>query len=395
MVEHSSPHPDTVVVPGIEAPSTVACLRSLGPRGVRTVVVSEDETTPGFASRYCDETVIAPDPADDLEGYGELLLDLAHRPSVRTIIPVREPDVYLLAKHKDAFAEHVGTPWPDFDRLQTVQDRKRLFEVAREAGIGVPETRPLTEWNDWDREAVIKSRYTIVVSDDEPGASYPSVRYHRPGASPDAETVIEEMGHEPLVQEYMSDPAEYGFFALFDHGSPVTTFQHRQIRGYKYSGGPSAFRESVDIPALEDAGLRLLERLDWHGLAMVEFKRHDGEFKLMEINPRFWSSLPFSVAAGADFPYQYYRLSTGQPVEDQPYDVGTAGHLLRGEVGYLYSLLAHESPLAERPAPVRSAGTVLASIARYPRFDYLSLDDPGPFVSDVRQTIDQSIRRRL
>ncbi|WP_418280455.1 ATP-grasp domain-containing protein [Halorubrum sp. DTA98] len=395
MVESSKRRPDAVVVPGIEAPSTVACLRSLGPRDVRTIVVSEDETTPGFASRYCDETVLAPDPADDLEGYGDLLLDLAHRPAVRTIVPVREPDVYLLAKHKDAFAEHVGTPWPDFDQLRTVQDRKRLFDVAREVGVGVPETRLLNEWDDWDREAVIKSRYTIVVSDDDDGASYPTVRYHTPGEAPDAETVIEEMGHEPLVQEYMSDPAEYAFFALFDHGSPVATFQHRQIRGYKYSGGPSAFREAVDIPDLEDAGLRLLDRLDWHGLAMVEFKRHDGEFKLMEINPRFWSSLPFSVAAGVDFPYQYHRLSTGEPVEDQSYDVGAAGHLLRGEVGYLYSLLTHDSPLAERPDAVRSAGTVLASIAMHPRFDYLTRDDPRPFVRDVRRTIGLGVQRRV
>lgn len=395
MAESSRRPPDAVVVPGIEAPSTVACLRSLGRRDIRTIVVSEDETTPGFASRYCDETVVAPDPDDDLEGYGDLLLDLAHRPAVRTIVPVREPDVYLLAKYKDTFAEHVGTPWPDFDRLQTVQDRKRLFEIAREAGVGVPETRPLTEWDDWNREAVIKSRYTIVVSDEADGAAYPTVRYHDPGEAPDTETVIREMGHEPLVQEYMSDPAEYGFFALFDHGTPVVTFQHRQLRAYKYSGGPSAFRESVDIPELEDAGLRLLEQLDWHGLAMVEFKRHDGEFQLMEINPRFWSSLPFSVAAGADFPYQYYRLATDQPVEDQSYEVGVAGHLLRGELGYLYSLLTHDAPLAERPAPVRSAGTVLASIAMHPKFDYLSVDDPGPFVKDVHRMLEGSIRRRL
>jgi predicted ATP-grasp superfamily ATP-dependent carboligase len=394
MAESSRLRPDAVVVPGIEAPSTVACLRSLGPRGIRTVVVSEDANTPGFASRYCDERVRAPDPADDLAGYSDLLLDLACRPSVRTIIPVREADVYLLAKHKDAFAEHVGTPWPEFDRLRAVQNRKRLFDIAREAGVGVPETRPLTEWDEWEREAVIKSRYTIVVSDDESSASYPSVRYHHPGDPPDVEAIIEEMGHEPLVQGYMSDTAEYGFFALFDQGSPVATFQHRQIRGYKYSGGASAFRESVDIPALEDAGLRLLKRLDWHGLAMVEFKRHDGEFKLMEINPRFWSSLPFSVGAGVDFPFQYYRLSAGNPVEDQSYEVGTAGHLLRGEFGYLYSTLTHDSPLAERPDSVQSAKTVLSSIASHPRFDYLTRDDPGPFLSDVRRTIGQGIRRR-
>jgi len=39
---------------------------------------------------------------------------------------------------------------------------------------------------------------------------------------------------------------------------------------------------------------RILGKRDWHGLASVGFMRDEntGEFKLLEINPRFWSSLP-------------------------------------------------------------------------------------------------------
>jgi predicted ATP-grasp superfamily ATP-dependent carboligase len=38
----------------------------------------------------------------------------------------------------------------------------------------------------------------------------------------------------------------------------------------------------------------------------------------MEINPRFWGSLPLAIAAGVNFPYLLYRLSRGEtfkPVE--------------------------------------------------------------------------------
>jgi len=381
---------DAIVVPGISAPSTVACLRSLGNRGIRTVVVSEDSDTPAFASKYCDETVSTSDPHQDMEQYGQLLLDLASRESVRTLIPVREPDVYHLAKHKDEFAEYVGTPWPDFEQLRLVQDRKRLFEIAESAGVGVPETRLLTEWDRWDQQTIVKSRYNIVVSDNE--ARYPGVEYVDPASTLDTGSLVEEMGHEPIAQEYMSDPSEYGFFALFENGSPVATFQHRQRRGYKYSGGPSAFREAVDVPELRDAGIRLLEELDWHGLAMVEFKRDDGEFKLMEINPRFWSSLPFSVKAGIDFPYHYYQLANGDDVDAEgTYDAGTAGHLIRGEISYLASVFFHESALAERPSPLSAFNTVGSSLLQHPRFDYLDFDDPGPFVRDMRRTVKNTL----
>jgi len=178
---------------------------------------------------------------------------------------------------------------------------------------------------------------------------------------------------------------EYGFFALYDEGEPVAAFQHRQLRGYKYCGGPSAYRESVDIPELEAAGLRLLDHLDWHGLAMVEFLRDDetGEFKLMEVNPRFWSSLPFTVQAGVDFPNCYRALAAGErPATDPDYEVGIAGHLLRGELLHLHSVLFEDYPLVDRPSVVGTAAAMVASLVRHPRFDYLSADDLGPFLRD-------------
>lgn len=385
---------DAVVVPGIEPPSSLACLRSLSARDVRTIVVSEDPGTPSFRSAYCDETVAAPVPEDDIAGYGDLLLDLASRSSVQTIIPVREEDVHVLAHRKAEFAEHVATPWPDLDTLESVTDRERLFDAAEDASVVVPETRPLTEWDDWDRDTVIKSRYTVLVENNR--ASYPSVRYVAGGSPPDVDAVIDEMGHEPIAQEYMPDPSEYAVFALFDEGEPLATFQHKQVRAYKYSGGPSAYRGAVDIPELEGAGIRLLRELDWHGLAMVEFKLDDGVFKLMEINPRFWSSLPFTVQAGVDFPYYYYRLAADGVTDfDAAYEPRTAGHLLRGELGYLQSILTHETPLAEPPEFGPEALKVLKSIARHPRFDYLDRDDPGPFLRDAARMIEGSVRSRL
>jgi len=49
---------------------------------------------------------------------------------------------------------------------------------------------------------------------------------------------------------------------------------------------------------------------------MIEFKTNpaDGIPRLMEINGRFWGSLPLAIAAGVDFPYLYYAVATGRPV---------------------------------------------------------------------------------
>jgi predicted ATP-grasp superfamily ATP-dependent carboligase len=138
----------------------------------------------------------------------------------------------------------------------------------------------------------------------------------------------------------------------------------------------------------------LLDELDWHGLAMVEFLRDEetGDFKLMEINPRFWSSLPFTVQAGVDFPYYYWQLCNGGCERiGADYDVGVAGHLLRGELLYLHSILTDDVDLVERPSFPTALGSVLRSIVTHRRFDYLQVDDPRPFVRDLRNAV-ESIR---
>lgn len=399
-----------VVVPAISAPSSVACLRSLGGRGIHTIAVSEDEGTPAFSSAYCDEAVAVPSPHEDLLAYKEALRTLAIRPDVETIVPVREEDIYVLAAHREEFAPHVGTPWPDLPTLSQVQDRRRLFEVAAEHGVGMPETQPLEESAatdggaavaglrrgiDWDREWIVKPRYSILtdayIDGFDPGTclSAPSTSYLPAGCPPDTAAIEAEMNHTPLLQEYVPGD-EYGFFALYDEGEAVATFQHRQRRGWSYAGGPSAYRESVRIPALEEAGQTLLDGLEWHGLAMVEFLREEetGEFKLMEVNPRFWSSLPFSVRAGADFPYYYWQISRGETVSQPDYEAGIGGHLLRGELLYLRSVLGDEFELVEKPAFPAALRTVAGSILAHPRFDYLVADDPRPFLRDLRNAYD-------
>lgn len=119
---------------------------------------------------------------------------------------------------------------------------------------------------------------------------------------------------------------------------------------------------------------------------MVEFLRDDttGEFKLMEINPRFWSSLPFSVQAGADFPYYYWLLATDERERiDDSYEPGVAGHLLRGELLHLHSVLTDDVELVEKPSVPETVGEILWSVVKHPRFDYARLDDLRPFVRDL------------
>lgn len=390
---------DSVVIPGISAASSVTCLRSLGRRGINTVLVTENPKIPARYSKYCDEVVTTPPPGDDLDSYRETLLGLAKRPDVRTIVPLRELDVYVLAKYREQFEPHVATPWPTFETLRYAHDRKLLFEAAERAGVPIPETKLLSDVDDWSVERIVKPRYAIVTNDyvsDVPENRVVSVgtaEHLEPGVEPDIEAIQASMRHDPIVQEFVPG-TEYCYRGLFDHGDVVSSSQKRLVRGIKYTRGPSIYHETVDIRALEDAGKALLKEIEWHGLASVGFIQDagTGEFKLLEINPRFWASLPMDVHAGADYPWHYWSVARGHPerVIDR-YEVGIGSHLLNGEVAHLHSVLFDEDSLTPRPSLTGTLWAQATSLVRQPHFDVLSLDDPQPFLRGFRRSIAKEI----
>ncbi|MDQ2052556.1 ATP-grasp domain-containing protein [Natronolimnohabitans sp. A-GB9] len=389
---------ESVVVPAI-APSSVACIRSLSRRGVRTIAVSETETAPEFASRYCDESYVVPDPADDFVGYRDALLGLAKRSDVAAIAPIRDEDVWTLSRYRSAFADHLRPLWPTLETLRTVYDRTQLIEAASTAGVAVPETQPLEAVDDWNRESIVKPRYVVLTDEFVDGVSptelvHPgSVRFLEPGREPDRDAIREELGHEPIVQEYVSGP-EYALWALYDRGDPVATCQKRQLRGYTYAGNTSVARQTTSIPALERAGRAILDALDWHGPASVQFVRNEatGEFTLLEINPRFWVSVSCPVQAGVDFPYYFWQLAREQPVSTpSTYETDVATHLIRGELLHVSSVLREDNPLVEPPPLSAAIWEVATSIARQPNFDYLRAEDPLPFVYDTYNTVREGL----
>ena len=78
--------------------------------------------------------------------------------------------------------------------------------------------------------------------------------------------------------------------------------------------------EVVNDEALFATGRSVLDALGWHGVAMVELKRHtaDGRDYLMEVNPKLWGSLDLAIAAGADFPLDLVRIASGEELPELP-----------------------------------------------------------------------------
>lgn len=271
---------------------TLGAVRNLGKRGIYVIAGSSVEFAQSFYSKYSQERVIYPDPENEDE-FISFMLRYVEEHKIDVLLPIGYFATTVLSKHKEEFCGFTKLPVADWNAMQIACHKDKTMAFAADLGVRIPRTyRSLEE----------VEHFPIVVKGIR-GAGH--VRYVNSA---------EELSHlqtcGAVLQEYI--PGEgYGFYGLFNRGAPRAIFMHKRIREFPVTGGPSSAAQSVYEPQIRELGLRLLRALDWHGVAMVEFKkdRRDGNFKLMEINPKFWGSLDLSIAAGVDFPYLTVKMA--------------------------------------------------------------------------------------
>jgi predicted ATP-grasp superfamily ATP-dependent carboligase len=132
---------------------------------------------------------------------------------------------------------------------------------------------------------------------------------------------------------------------------------------------------------------KLLEALNWYGIAEVEFRldSRDNVPKLLEINPRFWGSLSVAIKSGVDFPYLLYRLTMDGDISPAfSYKVGVKGRFLEQDLLYIFSLFCQSAPDLNT-----HKGRKYVSLMRWLKFyepgifyDLFDLEDPLPFVQN-------------
>lgn len=377
---------EAVLIPTGRMMKSYGCIRSLSKHGIETIVASEEEWIPHFSSRYTSERIRLPAYWDDIVAYKDALVDIASRPEVKTIVPVRECDVYVFAKYEREFDEHVSILSPSLGTLERTHDRLQLATEAEAAGVPHAETAKLSEADGWDRDAVIKTRFNILTDhyidsrDAGTAEEISDVVFLRGEDAPDLDELETRMRHEPIIQAFIPEEKKHLYCALWEDGEPLVTYQHRQIRKVSWVGGGGVYRESVHNEEVDAVAKKLLSHLNWDGYACIEYlkDRETGEWKFLEINPRVWLSLPEAVRAGVDFPYYYWRRTQGDPLPSGTgYDSGIRCHISYGELKHLLSVRRDESPFETPPSFGKTLAEIIGSCIRHPRFDYIRYDDPG------------------
>ncbi len=355
--------------------AALAVTRALGREGIEVIVGAETQRSLASASRYCRESFSYPSPYQDPRGFVNALLDVVRKQRVDALFPVSDIAMHVIGPEKTRFAGYTHIPTPDAETYSEISDKYRLMQQAVAQGVSIPETLFVP---DGQLDSVIEEirEFPVVV---KPGCSLV-----KEGQQWKKTSVCYAESRDALMRlyrekSYLRQPSliqrrvigeGQGLFVLMNEGLPLGMFAHRRLRERPPSGGVSVLRESIALPkAMVDATLKLLRRVKWHGVAMVEFKVDAVSHRplLMEINGRFWGSLQLAIDAGVNFPLRLFNLAMGkiEILPENGYRMGVKSRWLLGDLDQLVMRLRKSDRMLNLPPDAPSRLHALLSFFRF------------------------------
>jgi predicted ATP-grasp superfamily ATP-dependent carboligase len=379
----------------------VACVRSLARKG-HIVEVGESRTwSKAGWSRDCSRSFQYISPQTDPQGFLSDVISEAKKENGTLVLPMTETTTLLISSHRDQFsAVKARLVLPSHIDLMRAVDKGQTTALAESLGIATPKTYAVSS-TDEVRDVSSRIQFPVVL---KPRASQEQSREGslratgRPRYARDANELVnaftEMRDHcfAMLIQEFMEGTGT-GYFALMNRGELRAEFAHRRIRDVHPTGSGSALRESIlPAPQIREASLAMLRALNWHGVAMIEYRlRADNVPIFLEINGRFWHSLALACYAGMDFPSLLATMAEfGDVAPPSAYKIGVQCRWLVGDLRHLVEVWKGRPPGYPGYFP-RALPTLLAELTpKLGRFhDNFAWRDPLPELGDWIRLIQQ------
>jgi predicted ATP-grasp superfamily ATP-dependent carboligase len=300
-------------------------VRPLGRAGIDAAVVARRGEPERF-SRFTRAVIETAGDSESDEQVIEHLLEYGRRQSSPPVLfYTDDKTLWLASQFRDRLREAFRFVMPDHGLVCDLVDKGRFLALAERLSLPVPRARvlatgergpppdlglrfpivlkPVTrlDYGAWEGLESCGKAYQVASAEDL-RVLWPRL------AAVQLAVVAQEMvhGHENQVLSYHA--------YVGDDGCIVGEFTGRKIRTYPSKfGHTTALTVSADRQ-VADVGRTILQRLDFSGVAKLDFKRGpDGQLHLLEINPRFSLWHHPGAAAGVNIPALVHGDLTGRP----------------------------------------------------------------------------------
>mgnify|MGYP000945141465 FL=1 len=283
--------------------------RELAGRGV---VVATDCSELAPALYEADQYYIV--PRIDAEEYLDVILNICRENSIKAVLSLIDPELSLLAKHRDLFVQLGVIPMvSDYEVVELCLDKYKMASFLSSHGYLSAKSYISKEefFNDVDAGQV---SYPVFV---KPVKGSASVNVSKVGSKKEVELLFTKFD-DLMIQEFM-DGTELGADVYIDMltGEPVSIFTKEKL---KMRSGETDKSVSIKDERLFHLIVDLSKTLGLKGVVDIDIFRIGGEYYISEINPRFGGGYPHAHECGANMVDMLLRNVRGEQ------NAATIGH---------------------------------------------------------------------
>ena len=305
---------------GLQALSVARSLNEIG------CIVTDfiDEKDYVAKCKFIDYKVFSPLFADE-NNYKQFLYDYLSKYPQKVIIPMSDKLSDLLSRNKEEIERlfEVQCAIPEYGIFKVAYDKWELLKICAEYNLPHPRTMLLYENN-----LEIAAKYV----------GFPALI--KPNKSVGARGITLVNNMDELSFKYLAVQKSYGNCTLqefIDNQGPyynVMLYRDRNgrivnhtvieiIRYYPVKGGSSCFCRTIKNNELIKLCAQTLEILMWIGFADFDILQNkNGEFKIIEINPRVPASIRAASISGVNFPSLIVNDLLNNPLQSYDYQEG-------------------------------------------------------------------------
>ena len=262
----------------------------------------------------------------DIQANDESMFGLLEKEQYDVLIPVSDMTVPFASKNKDFIERQFGTKCavPDYKQVSQVEDKHRFMAFCDEHDLPHPKTKVLMA-DTLDEVASFVGFPALIKPDYSVGA--------RGITKVDSLAELKEKDPEVsgkfgacTLQEFIENK-EYYYNVMLYRDKEGRFLGHailKIVRMFPIAAGSSSCCITVENDVLLEICKDCLDKLDWVGMADFDVLQRldNGEFKIIEINPRVPASLRAASISGVNFPEIIVRDAMGKEMPKYDYSTG-------------------------------------------------------------------------
>ena len=324
-------NPINILITGSGAPGAPGIIKSLRNNGERQIfIVGVDINPENSGVSLVDKFFSIPKPTNNDFIYK--ILNISIKNNIQVILPLVTRELLVLSRNIEKFRRHtIHLAISSAKDLAIANNKAKLMTFLKEHSIPTPQftvVNSLTEFKQAvrllgypDKRVCFKPPVSngsrgFRIIDDSIDQMDLLLKYKPNTTFISYQNIIEILSKadnfpELVVMEYLPGD-EYSIDLLVNHGKPLYTIPRFR---HVIKAGISSVGSVIKNDEIIEYCNNIVENLKLHGNIGIQVKADEnGQYKILEINPRVQGTIVLCTASGVNLPYLGIKLAMGESI---------------------------------------------------------------------------------